>query len=108
MVEHKDAFQQARDEGFNAGTIAALAVITAMDCGVTWAEVVRAAGTQQILRHALTNEGDWEWAGFKKYAVKELGSAEVAKARRATRGAAPMDPQRARELAAASGVKEGA
>lgn len=94
MAEQKDAFQQARSEGFNQGTIAALGVITAMDCGVTWGEVVRAAGTQEILRHALTEEGDWEWAGFKRYAKNELGRAEIAKARRAVKRAAGVKEDR--------------
>jgi hypothetical protein len=80
-----DPIKAARDEGFTDGTIAALGVITAMDCPVTWAGVVRAAGTQNVLRRAIAQEGDWEWAGFKKYAVSELGRAEVAKARRAVR-----------------------
>lgn len=82
-----DPIKAARDEGFNAGIVAALAVVKVMDCGVTWAEIVRAAGTQQVLRHALREEGDWEWAGFQRYAVAELGREEVAKARRVVNAA---------------------
>lgn len=67
--------------GFNAGTIAALAVVRAMDCGVTWREIVEAAGTHQVLVHALTNEGDWEWGGFDHYAKRELPVSAVKKAR---------------------------
>jgi hypothetical protein len=78
----------AEARGFNAGTIAALACVHAQDCGVLWGEIVRAAGTQQILIHALSNEGDWEWGGFAHYANHELGRAEVAKARRVVRAAA--------------------
>ena len=79
------AEKTARDEGFNAGTIAALGVITAMDCPVTWRHVVEAAGVQEVLVYALLQDGDWEWAGFKRYAHIELGSAAVAKARAAAR-----------------------
>ena len=70
-----------RDDGFIAGTIAALGVITSMDCGVTWREVVQAAGVHQVLVFALLEDGDWEWAGFKQYAEVELDKAAVSKAR---------------------------
>lgn len=71
----------ARDEGFIAGTVAALGVITVMDCPVTWRQVVEAAGVHEVLVFALLEDGDWEWAGFKQYAEVELGKAAVSKAR---------------------------
>lgn len=83
MAAKCDPIKAARDEGFNAGTIAALAVVRIMDCGTAWGEIVRAAGTQGVLRHALRNEDDWKWAGFDHYAINELGRAEVARARHA-------------------------
>ena len=70
-----------RDEGFSMGTIAALAVVYGHDRPVIWREIVQASGTQEVLQHAMVNEGDWEWGGFKKFAVSELGQAEVDRAR---------------------------
>lgn len=86
-MAERDPIEAARDEGFTMGTIAALACVRAQDSGVLWGEIVRAAGTQAILRHALTNEGDWTWGGFDYYAVAELGQEEVTKARRAVSAA---------------------
>lgn len=79
------AIKAAHHDGFTMGTIAALGVVTAYDNPTIWKDIVRAAGTQEILQRALTEEGDWEWAGFAKYAVTELGRKEVAKAKRAVR-----------------------
>lgn len=71
----------ARDQGFSAGTVAALAVVHGMGHAVCWGQIVRAAGAQAILQHALGNEGDWAWAGFSKLAEQELGADEVRQAR---------------------------
>ena len=61
-----------RDD-FLAGVCVSLQVITAMDCGVTWAEIVRAVGEDKIIRYASHIEPEeWELAGFKKYAMQEL------------------------------------
>jgi hypothetical protein len=65
--------------------VAACAVIYAQGLAATWAEVVRTAGVQKVLVHALTHEGDWEWGGFAVYARKELGAIEVDKARSTAR-----------------------
>ena len=63
----------AERDDFLAGVCVSLQVITAMDCGVTWAEVVRAAGEDKILRYASHVEPEeWELAGFEKYALREL------------------------------------
>jgi hypothetical protein len=82
-MAERDPIRAARDEGFNMGTIAALACVRAQDSAVLWGEIVRAAGTQEVLRHALRNESDWAWGGFDRYAVTELGQQEVTEARRA-------------------------
>ncbi len=73
------------NSGFNGGTIAALAILYAHGEPVAWREIVEAAGVHEILVHALTNEGDWEWAGFQKFAKAELGQPAVTKARAAAR-----------------------
>jgi hypothetical protein len=105
VAEQKDAYRLARDEGFLMGTVAALACTHAQGADTLWGEIVRAAGTQDVLRHALTHEGDWTWGGFDRHAVAELGRDEVARARRAVqarqRASQSMDPARVRELAAA-------
>jgi hypothetical protein len=82
-VTNYDPIKAARNDGFNMGTIAALACTFAQGAETLWGEIVRAAGTQDVLRHALTNDGDWEWGGFHRLAVAELGQREVSKARRA-------------------------
>jgi hypothetical protein len=89
MSAEREMLEKAAEtRGLNAGTIAALACVRAQDCEVLWGEIVRAAGPQEILIHALTHEGDWEWGGFSHYANRVLGTAEVAKARRVVRAAA--------------------
>jgi hypothetical protein len=65
------ALKAARDEGFNAGTIAALAVLAAHDSEVQWREVLHAAGEAQVLYHAAHVEPeDWKWAGFSRYKLR--------------------------------------
>jgi hypothetical protein len=87
------ALDDARDVGFTMGTIAALAVIYGADNPVTWAEVLRCAGVQKVLRHALTHEGDWEWGGFAKYAANEVDPKELRSAKAwARRVAAKSQP----------------
>lgn len=73
------------NDGFNAGTIAALGILHAHDDPVAWREIVEAAGTHSVLVHALVEGDDWEWAGFAKYAKEELGQAAVSKARATAR-----------------------
>lgn len=80
------------DQGFNAGTVAALAILRAHDDPVAWREIVEAAGAHQVLVHALSNEGDWQWAGFEAYAVAELGQSTVDKARAAAALTTPTLP----------------
>lgn len=62
----------ARDWGFNAGTVAALAILAAHDSEVQWHEVLHAAGEDQVLHHAAHVEPeDWKWAGFAKYKLRK-------------------------------------
>lgn len=57
-----------RDTGFNAGIVAALAVLTAFDSETQWREVLRTAGEKAVLHYAAHVESeDWEWGGFAKY-----------------------------------------
>jgi hypothetical protein len=67
--EMDTAVKKASDDGFNAGVLAALAVLRAFDAETEWAEVVRTAGPRQVMRFALDN-GDWAWGGFDKYAKR--------------------------------------
>lgn len=61
-----------RDD-FLAGICVALQVVTSMDCGVTWAEIVQTAGVDDLLRYAAFVEPEeWQLAGFAKYARSEL------------------------------------
>lgn len=61
-----------RDD-FLAGVCVALQVVTAADCGVTWADIVRAVGEDNIIQYAANVEPEeWELAGFRKYARNEL------------------------------------
>ena len=58
----------ARDTGFNAGTVAALAVIAIFDQETIWREVLSCAGEEQLTYFAAHVEPeDWKWAGFAKY-----------------------------------------
>lgn len=62
-----------RTLGFNAGICVALQVVTSMDCGVTWREIVTAAGKKKLLDYAAHVEPEeWELAGFKQYAMSEM------------------------------------
>jgi hypothetical protein len=59
---------------FRTGICVALQVITSFDCGVIWAELVRTAGEDAMLKHAaLVEPEEWGLAGFSKYAKSELG-----------------------------------
>lgn len=61
-----------RDD-FLAGICVALQCVTASDDGVLWREIVETAGTESLLRYAAFVEPDeWELAGFKHYAKREL------------------------------------
>lgn len=61
-----------RDD-FLQGVCVALQVVTAMDCGVTWREIVKTVGKEAILQFAAHDEPEeWELAGFKRYARTEL------------------------------------
>ena len=58
---------------FNAGICVALQVVAAADSGVIWAEIVKAAGVDELLNYAANEEPDeWDLAGFAKYARIEL------------------------------------
>jgi len=60
---------------FYAGVCVALKVITSVaHCGVTWAELVRSVGTDELINYAaIVEPSEWELAGFDKYAELELG-----------------------------------
>ncbi len=60
-------------DNFYAGVCAALQIITNMDNGVIWYEVVNAVGPDRISHYARVTEPDeWEMAGFSKYYRKLL------------------------------------
>lgn len=62
------------DDAFLHGVCVALSVVTAMDCGVTWAEIVTTVGEDDLLYFAAhTEPEEWKLAGFSKYAKLELG-----------------------------------
>lgn len=61
-----------RDD-FLAGICVALQCVTASDDGVLWREIVETAGKESLLRYATFVEPEeWELAGFKRYAQREL------------------------------------
>ena len=61
-----------RDD-FLAGICVALQCVTASDDGVLWREIVQTAGVAKMLRYATFVEPDeWELAGFRRYAQREL------------------------------------
>lgn len=74
------AVKAARDEGFTAGVISALGVVTSHDQGTLWGEIVNANDHTKLIQLAKSEGEDWAWAGFERYARRELGSAVVSKA----------------------------
>ena len=85
-----------RDLGFNAGICVALQVVTSMDCGVTWREIVTVAGKKELLDYAANVEPEeWELAGFKQYAMSEMNER---KPRKRTVAAAPQASEAVRIL----------
>lgn len=61
-------------DNFLAGVCVALGCVKAMDCGVTWKEIVKTAGEDELIRFASVAEPEeWELAGFSQYAEAELG-----------------------------------
>lgn len=67
-----DALKAARDEGFDAGTVAALAILRAHDSETQWFEVLQGAGEARVLYHAAHVEPDaWKWAGFAQYKLSK-------------------------------------
>ena len=68
-----------RDD-FLAGVCVALQCVTASDDGVLWREIVQTAGVESMLRYSTFVEPDeWELAGFKRYAKRELHRARPRK-----------------------------
>lgn len=60
-------------DDFLLGVCVALQVVTAMDCNVTWREIVNTAGVEDLIRFATVIEPEeWELAGFSRYAKQEL------------------------------------
>ncbi len=78
----KNALKLARDEGFTAGTIAALAVLALHDQETIWRDVLRAAGQQdEVIYYAAHIEPeDWEWGGFAHYIGKKPPKRRAARA----------------------------
>lgn len=77
-----------RNLGFNAGICVALQVVTSMDCGVTWREIVTVAGKKEMLDYAANvAPEEWELAGFKTYAMSEMNER---KPRKRAAAAAPQ------------------
>ena len=67
-------------DAFLAGICVALQCVTASDDGVLWREIVQTAGVESLLRYATFVEPDeWELAGFKRYAQRELHRARPRK-----------------------------
>lgn len=68
-----------RDD-FLAGICVALQCVTASDDGVLWREIVQTAGVESLLRYVTFVEPDeWELAGFKRYAQREMHRARPRK-----------------------------
>jgi len=64
--------QEAKDGGFNSGTVAALAILRAHDSEVQWHEVLQAAGADKVLYYAAHIEPeDWQWGGFAYYKMRK-------------------------------------
>jgi hypothetical protein len=81
------AHQKSKDD-FLHGICVALSCVVSMDCGVTWAEIVRTAGLEDLLQFAAFVEPEeWELAGFAKYAM-----AELRRGKPRTRRVAPAPP----------------
>ena len=63
-----------QEDAFMGGVCAALATVTAHGDSVIWREIVRSVGIENALNYAANvNPGDWDLAGFSKYAQPELG-----------------------------------
>lgn len=98
-VECSGTLPDAADasDDFLHGICVALTVVTSMDCGVTWAEIVRTAGENDMLQYAAFVEPEeWVLAGFAKYALGELHRGKPRKnwiARRARQNKQPVTPQ---------------
>lgn len=71
-----DVYDERR-KGFNQGVIASLAVIRLHDHETCWVDTVNSVGPEELVRHAYHAEGDWQWAGFERYARRNLGNGEV-------------------------------
>lgn len=55
------------------------------DCGVTWAEIVRTVGVDDLLYYAAHVEPEeWELAGFNQHAMAELQKLKPRKKKQAT------------------------
>ncbi len=65
--------EHGESDEFLAGVCVALQCVTAQDCGVLWAEIVRAVGVDDLLQYATFIEpAEWDLAGFSTYALPEL------------------------------------
>lgn len=73
-VERTVGRPAAGGDDFLRGICVSLQVISGFDCGVMWAELVRAVGVDDLLQYAAHIEPDeWQLAGFARYAMAELG-----------------------------------
>lgn len=61
-------------KAFLSGVCVALHGLTdGIHCGVTWGEIVRSVGVDDLLQYAAFEEPDeWEFAGFARFARDEL------------------------------------
>lgn len=63
----------ARRDDFLAGICVALQCVAASTDGVLWTEIVRTAGEDDLLHYAACVEPEeWELAGFRMFARREL------------------------------------
>jgi hypothetical protein len=92
--EAASEIEKLRNDKFSAGICVALQCVTAHDDGVLWAEIVRTAGIEEMLDYAALVEPDeWELAGFRKYAKRELRrSKPILKTPNAPNSAAACSP----------------
>ncbi len=77
-AEMDAAIKKAQNDGFNLGTMAALAVVRNSGQSTVWAEIVRCGGLEELVRFAKKDQGSWSWAGFKSWARSEFGPLVIA------------------------------
>lgn len=62
-----------KGDPFMQGVCVALTVVRGMDCGVTWGEIVQAAGVSEFLHYVTKVEPEeWELTGCDTYVEAKL------------------------------------